>query len=177
MRVICIAGKAGSGKDTYAGFLKTALENEGKRVLIAHYADLVKYVCKTFCGWDGQKDEKGRGLLQKVGTDIFRQKDPDFWVKFLMNMIDAFRNDWDFVLIPDCRFPNEVIAPYQRGYNPDLVRIFRANAESTLTAEQQSHQSEIALDAMVEDVAVYNDGDLEDLKTAAEGYAEHLCQK
>lgn len=69
MKIVCISGKAQHGKDTTAKLLEEILEAQGNRVLIAHYGDLVKYVCKTFFGWDGKKDEKGRTLLQRVGTD------------------------------------------------------------------------------------------------------------
>ncbi len=43
----------------------------GYKVLIAHYADLVKYVAKTFFEWNGEKDEYGRSLLQHIGTEDF----------------------------------------------------------------------------------------------------------
>ena len=72
MKVVCISGKAQHGKDTTAGMMKTVLESMGHTVLIAHYGDLVKYVCRTFFGWNGEKDAYGRSLLQKVGTDIVR---------------------------------------------------------------------------------------------------------
>ena len=53
MKVVCISGKAQHGKDTTAGMMKTVLESMGHTVLIAHYGDLVKYVCRTFFGWNG----------------------------------------------------------------------------------------------------------------------------
>ena len=71
MQVIVISGKAQHGKDTTAGFLKDALEADGYPVLIAHYGDLVKYVCKMYLGWNGEKDEYGRSLLQYAGTTGF----------------------------------------------------------------------------------------------------------
>ena len=40
MKVITISGKAQNGKDTTAGLLKAALEADGYKVLITHYADL-----------------------------------------------------------------------------------------------------------------------------------------
>ena len=107
MKVICISGKAQNGKDTTASFMKQALEDKGQRVLIAHFGDLVKYICKTFFGWDGQKDERGRTLLQYVGTDKIRAVSPDYWVDFIVNILTIFKDEWDYVLIPDCRFPNE----------------------------------------------------------------------
>lgn len=50
MKIVCISGKAQHGKDTTAKLLEEILEAQGNRVLIVHYGDLVKYVCKTFFG-------------------------------------------------------------------------------------------------------------------------------
>ena len=90
MKVICISGKAQHGKDSTAGYLKEFLEARGKKVLIAHYGDLVKYVCKTFFDWDGQKDEKGRTLLQYVGTDKVRSHHAYYWVNFIRDILCFF---------------------------------------------------------------------------------------
>ena len=78
MKVILISGKARHGKDTLAGMMKEELERKSKRVLIAHYADLLKFICKNFFGWNGEKDDNGRALLQRVGTDVIRKQNPDY---------------------------------------------------------------------------------------------------
>lgn len=44
VKIIAISGKAQHGKDTTAGFLKSALEADGYKVQVAHYADLLKYI-------------------------------------------------------------------------------------------------------------------------------------
>lgn len=176
MRVVCIAGKARHGKDTYAGFLKEELERFGKRVLVTHYAGLVKYICHEFCGWNGEKDEKGRTLLQTVGTDVFRKKNPDYWVDFILDVLDAFPDKWDFVLIPDVRFPNEYLKLKQDGFNTTLVRITRPNAPSTLNDVQKTHASETAMDGIPADIEVDNSEDLDHLKKAAKKLAEEFCR-
>lgn len=163
MKVVCISGKAQHGKDTTAGMMKTALESMGHTVLIAHYGDLVKYVCRTFFGWNGEKDAYGRSLLQKVGTDIVREQRPNYWVDFVKDMLSMFPNEWDFVLIPDSRFPNEIDGLEQAGFNVIHLRVRRENFESPLTTEQQNHPSETALDHVVPDFLIVNDGTLEDL--------------
>jgi len=164
MNVICISGKAQNGKDTTAGFLKEALEADGYSVLIAHYGDLVKYICKTFFNWNGEKDERGRTLLQHVGTDIIRSRKPDYWVGFVADMLTFFSAEWDWVLIPDSRFPNEVDYLRQAGFNVTHVRVRRENFVSPLTPEQQAHPSETALDAVAPDYYIYNAGTLDDLR-------------
>ena len=164
MRVICISGKAQHGKDTTAGYLKECLEERGKKVLIAHYGDLVKYICKTFFDWDGQKDEKGRTLLQRIGTDAVRTKEPDYWVIFIGSILELFPDEWEYVLIPDCRFPNEVEI-MKDNFDTTHIRVIRDNPDwtSPLTEEQQKHPSETALDGYEADIDIRNRGSLEDL--------------
>lgn len=164
MKVICISGKAQHGKDTTAGFLKERLEDQGYDVLIAHYGDLVKYVCKSFFGWNGAKDEYGRGLLQYVGTDVVREQEPDFWVAFLAKMLHFFREEWDYVLIPDSRFPNEIDYLRDAGLDVTHLRVIREHFQSPLTEEQQRHPSETALDHAAPDFYIHNNGTLDDLK-------------
>lgn len=146
MKIVCISGKAQHGKDTTAKLLEETLEAQGNRVLIAHYGDLVKYVCKNFFGWDGKKDEKGRTLLQRVGTDKIRAVSPDYWVDFIVSILDIFCDEWDYVLIPDTRFPNEYEIYETYGMDAILLRVVRPNFVSPLTEEQQKHASETALD-------------------------------
>lgn len=164
VKVITISGKAQNGKDTTAGLLKAALEADGYKVLITHYADLLKYICKQFFGWDGQKDDAGRHILQYVGTDIIRQKRPDYWVGFVTSVLELFPNEWDYVLIPDCRFPNEIDYLKEAGMDTVNLRVVRKNFKSPLTPEQQAHPSETALDDVEPDYYITNNGSMTDLK-------------
>ena len=56
---ICISGKAQNGKDTSAEIFKNELVIRGHSVLVIHQADLLKYICKAFFNWNGEKDEAG----------------------------------------------------------------------------------------------------------------------
>ena len=158
--VILLSGKSGSGKDFVANIMKEKLEQMGNKVLITHYADLLKYILKTFFGWDGEKDEHGRHLLQYVGTDVIRKQNPDYWVNFIKDIITMFSNEWDYILIPDTRFPNEVTEMYCDNFRTISVRIRRINYTSKLTEEQQQHESETALDNYPFDYYMTNDGTL-----------------
>ena len=158
MKIICISGKAGHGKDTAALFLKEQLDLGENCVLIAHYGDLVKYVCKTFFNWDGQKNEAGREILQTIGTDIIRSEDPDYWVRFIADMLGFFEQAYDYVLIPDTRFRNEIEYLVKSGFDVTHMRIIRDNYVSDMPEEQQNHISETALDDCIPDIYVYNSG-------------------
>ncbi len=163
MRVICISGKAQHGKDTSAEMIKGFLEDSGAKVRIIHYADLLKFICKSWFDWDGAKDEYGRTLLQRVGTDTIRAKDPDYWVDFVCNLLKLFPDEWDYVIIPDCRFPNEINI-MKANFDTIHLRVKRYNFESPLSIEQQNHISETALDNIVPDFWIENKGSKTDLR-------------
>ncbi len=163
MKVICISGQARHGKDTVAEMMRHHLWGEGERVLIAHYADLLKYICKQFFHWNGEKDDAGRTLLQQVGTDVIRAQEPDYWVSFIAHILYLFRDTWGFVLIPDCRFPNEIEYLREKGFDVTHVRVVRDGFDNGLTDEQRAHPSETALDGTTPDVTIHNDGSIIDL--------------
>ena len=163
MKVILVSGKAQNGKDTVAQIMATSLKNDGKHVLVTHYADLLKFICKNYFGWNGEKDEAGRRMLQYVGTDVIRKQNPSLWVDFVALMLKYFQENWDYVIIPDCRFPNEVSTMVDHGFDTVHIRALRDGLKTPPTEEQQKHPSETALDDVVPDYYIHNDGTLDDL--------------
>lgn len=163
VRILTVSGKAQRGKDTSAGFMYEELTKRGYKVLLTHYADLLKWMCSNYFGWNGQKDEAGRTILQKVGTDVIRAQDPDFWVRWIVNLLKLFPNEWDYVIIPDCRFPNEIEILKENFDSVTHVRVVRPDFISPLTEEQQKHISETALDEYSYDVLLKNTS-LDELK-------------
>lgn len=154
VNVITISGKARHGKDTFAKMLKSILESKDKKVLILRYADYLKMICKDYFGWNGEKDEAGRTLLQQVGTNKIRAKDPDFWVKIVNELITVLEDDFDYFIIPDTRFPNEISYLKTHDKKVVTVKVIRDNFESELTKEQKNHPSETALDDYKFDIIV-----------------------
>ena len=163
-QIVCISGKAQHGKDTTANILREELIQRGYKVLVIHHADLLKFMARSMFEWDGQKDENGRHLLQYIGTDIVRKKEPNFWVDFLISVFQIFDGEWDFVIIPDCRFPNEILAYMGAGFYTLHVRVVRENFTSHLTKEQQEHISETALDDTEPHIRLINNGSVDDLR-------------
>lgn len=159
MKIITIAAKARHGKDFTADLIKKRLEHEGNRVLIAHYGDLLKYICTTFFKWNGEKDDVGRTLLQHVGTDIIRKKQPNYWVDFLISILNFFPDEWDYVIIPDTRFPNENSKLKDEKFKVVSVGVVRPNFDNGLTEKQKTHESETALDNYRFDYLIVNHGD------------------
>ena len=159
MKIITISAKARHGKDFTADLIKDRLEKNENKVLITHYADLLKYICSTFFAWDGKKDNAGRTLLQHVGTEIIRKQQPDYWVNFLTSIFNLFPKTWDYIIIPDTRFPNENSKLKESGFDVTTVRVDRPNFDNGLTEEQKSHESETALDNYNFDFLLINNGD------------------
>lgn len=166
MKVIGISGPAGAGKDTFGQMLHEELIKLGFHGVITHYADPLKYILKQYFDWNGEKDEAGRHLLQTVGTNIVRQKDPDFWVDFQIKMATFFGEQWDYMIIPDVRFYNEVFKWIESKYDCMFIGIKR-DFKSALTEDQASHISETELNDFIPDIIVQNDS-LDELREAAQ---------
>lgn len=164
MKIVLLSAKARHGKDQSAIFLEEIIEQDNKKVLITHYADLLKYICRTFFGWNGDKDDIGRSILQRVGTDVIRKQNPDYWVNFIASFLKLFPNEFDYVLIPDTRFPNEIDEMKQYEFDVCSLRINRTDFESDLTDEQKNHISETALDNFEFDYTINTISDLDVLK-------------
>lgn len=172
MKVIAISGKAGSGKDTVASIIRKQLAEQWISCRIIHYADLLKFICEKYFDWDGQKDELGRRLLQYVGTDVIRGQNPDFWVDFVATMLKYFGSRWEYVLIPDARFPNEISRLREAGFSVTYLKIERPMFQNSLTDEQNLHASETALDDCPPDSTITNSGTIEELNDAVTTWME-----
>lgn len=172
MKVILISGKAGSGKDTVAEMMKEQLSD--KRVLITHFADVLKYICKTYCGWNEEKDEAGRTLLQTTG-DKLRENHPYWAADFMWYVLDGLYSEWDYVIIPDLRYIDE-FDTMELEFNTVSVRIERPAGYNSLTPEQQRHSSETELDNVEFDYTIINEGTLEDLAGDVRTVLEYIHQ-
>ena len=164
MRIVLISGKARSGKDVTAKIMEEYLLKAGKRVLITHYADFLKEFCRINYGYRGIKDTADRYILQHVGTDIVRRNNPDAWVNIMVELLRGVRTEFDFVLIPDVRFENEIDVMRRNFDDIFCLDIVRNNFDNGLTMSQKLHPSEMGLPECKFDKIIYNDGDLSDLE-------------
>lgn len=154
MKVIAISGKAESGKDTIAKEIKQLLEEQNYKVMIIHFADVLKFVCRQYFNWNGEKDEYGRTLLQQVGTEMREKNNPNMWVSITEELIRGIGREFDWVIVPDIRFKKE-INMLNENFDCVLLRILRQDVDSYgivsdhvnhLTDEQRAHKSECDLD-------------------------------
>ena len=172
MKICCISAKAQHGKDTAAKLIKENLEQKGQRVLITHFADLLKFICVKFFGWDEVKDEAGRTLLQYIGTDVVGAKNPAYWAEFIVSILNMFEDTWDYVLIPDCRYPIEV-ETMKKQFDTIVLRVERPGFDNGLTEAQKKHASEVKMDDYKFDTVLLNDGSLEDFRVKVDAFVDN----
>lgn len=145
MLVVLISGKAESGKTLTSIFLKRTLEWNGYKVLKMAYGDYVKETATSVFGWDGNKDEKGRKLLQWWGTDVVRANEESFWTDTVTRLAKHIEPYFDCLIIDDVRFPNEIHC-WDDKFKYLTVRVERPSHSNALTDEQRKHPSETAMD-------------------------------
>lgn len=167
-KIILISGSSyGAGKDTLADFIAEECKTKGLRPRIMRFGDWVKDALVRYYNWNGQKDEEGRKLLQYFATDEVRTADEDYWADVLCRLAKATKNDWDVLLVPDLRFPNEyfIATKYFNPRDISVVRVDRKTADNDSANRQ--HVSEHSMAKFTFDIIINNDGTLEELKNKA----------
>ena len=163
IKVIGLVGRAGAGKTTVAnyiverhGFVRTAFGDPLKQMLLdAGMATREEL-------W-GEKTPQSRWLLQKVGTEIFRnQVDPKFWVRRTAENVIRILGEGHRVVIDDIRFPEE--AALVRAYLSDGLLIKLDRPDYVNATAGTTHASE----SMVDTIQAYHEisaesGDLKKL--------------
>jgi len=176
---ILISGKAGVGKTTSANFMDQIIKEESitKSIRIVGFAKGVKYTA-TEMGWDGEKDLKGRKLLQDIGK-AGREYDKDLWVKYLINMIETGVVYPDIILVDDWRFPNEYeFIKNITYYTVVTIKIVAPEREILKGTEYYNDISETSLDNFDGfDYIVDNGGSKEMLETILTGIVKDLFRK
>ena len=153
--IILISGKQGSGKTTLTQSLVTSLQNEGHLVQCLKFAGTI-YAMHDLIRDYGRSlglnipDKDGR-LLQLLGTEWGRSTlGENVWVDALRAQIG--KSEADYILIDDCRFPNELdVVPKEQRVAirldaPSHVRKARCPA----WRDTDKHPSEAALDGYME---------------------------
>jgi hypothetical protein len=188
VQLILIAGKKRHGKTTVSDYLFHELVNKFPTLPIQQeaLASPIKINAMEFYGWDGQKDEKGRKLLQEIG-DAGRNYDEDIFCKFLENKCLSGLFIPNVVIIDDWRYPNErdyFVKSFM--YDITTIRIERNLLDDSATA---SHKSENSLPVAnwqwyrdydsdeLYNFSVFNTGSLEDLYEKLDSVIDYLSKK
>lgn len=143
--IVLFSGKAQNGKDTSVAIFHNYMEKRGYRTLRIAMADYLKFIAGIVYGWDGQKDAKGRNLLQTI-AEVYRKRDINFWVDQAIHLTNMEAENYDFILVSDFRHKNEIARWIAEGFKTTTVRVSRPGFDNGLTFEQKNHISEVDLD-------------------------------
>ncbi len=154
INLVLLGGRAGVGKTTAALFLQNSLRNyPSLKVDHTAFATSLKEIARNCFGWDGVKDEKGRRLLQVIGTDAGRTYDEDIWVK---KTDDHLLTELPhFAFIDDWRFPNEK-SFYEKSFMYDITTIRIERPVEILNQTLSCHPSENSIPSAETENLVYN---------------------
>ena len=146
MKVYIIAGKAGSGKNTTANYIKKCYEEKDKTVVITEISKYLKSFAYEVKNWDGERETKPRSFLQETGSLIRHELfNEDFFINRLLEDLKVYERLVDVVAIADARFPNE-INKIKEAYDATSINVINNFSQTELTSEQNKHESETALD-------------------------------
>lgn len=167
--------KARAGKNTFIEAVHARLPCESR---IYSFATALKCYCRVQ-GWMTVKDGP---ILQYVGTELFRKKNPDFWIDMVRWQIEEEKPQ--IALFSDVRFKNELA--YIKSNDGISIKVSRVNVNGIPYVSNDrpaNHLSEIDLDGEEFDFYITaTSGDISAIETAADTLATiirgrlKLCQ-
>jgi len=146
MRIFIIAGKAGSGKNTCANFIKEYYEAKNQKVVITEISKYLKMYAKEIINWDGSYETKPRSFLQTIGSLIrYTLFDEDFLLKRLTDDIRLYQEYADVLVISDARLPYELDYLKTLAHSTS-IRVINKFSDYELKGEEKYHETETSLD-------------------------------
>ena len=137
-KVIGLGHKSRQGKDTVANLI---IDQMGSRALRIGFADALYAIARVEHGMT----IKDAPLLQHLGTEVYRAKDPGVWIRTLY--YTALEKQPSVLVISDCRFPNE--AEFVKQMGGTMVKVERLSEDGEPHRDptrSHTHPSEVALD-------------------------------
>ena len=190
-KLLCLIGVMGSGKDYRAKqFIKDS-ETFGYSMVHVNFADELREMMWDLLNWKPKNDEEyeyfkkgsivdlgyaerlfdpyvysisltGRQLLQRMGTEVIRKRDPYFFVNQWKNKVDSLLCENKNVVCSDLRFINELKAAFNVAGNTKTKKEFIfCNYISDRYDATNTHESEQLAQRILSDN--YKDGELIDI--------------
>jgi hypothetical protein len=138
VHVVGIGYKARNGKDSTAAVFQEYFGSAARRYA---FADHLRSICRVEHGMTVKDAE----LLQRMGTDVYRVKDPEVWVRSTYWTIAEQAPE--IAIVSDVRFPNE--AQMVKDMGGTLIKCVRRepNGQQFIDPSRSAtHPSETAMD-------------------------------
>lgn len=159
--VIAITGHMGAGKSTMA---KMLAKKYGAEVI--SLADPLKEFARAL-GWNGEKDKRGRRLLQLLGTEVGRECiSKDIWASKWVEAAEA--SEKNVVICDDLRFTSEYLYMREHFYEIAFIHIIvpRPWWKGFFRHKSEAGVAFLPFDGILE---YENTGSLEDLQEFVDG--------
>lgn len=161
-KLIAFSGPMGSGKSTAVQYLVDRIENIKLIKFAGPLYDMqefiyrrVEKVYKLPAGFI-----KDRQLLQWLGTEWGRSRNPEMWVKLFENDVVGTLSQGNPVICDDLRFNNEAIIVKQLG--GAIIKLRTNKNHERIDTSLSAHASETGIDDKYADFIIDNNGTLED---------------
>ena len=174
MKIIGFTGRAQSGKDTCASFIKELSD----KVILAAYAKPLKDAAKILFNLTDDQlydqtlkeqsiddlcingiDASPRIILQWLGSHLRKDISQDFFLEHMSFKIkEALKKDIDYFIVTDIRYNNE--AELLKKYGAIIIKIEREGP----TIKTSNHHSENGISNDIVDIIIDNNGTLDELK-------------
>lgn len=168
MKIIIINGSGGVGKDSFVNF---CIKHDG---MVYSYStiDCVKKIALEHCGWDGNKDEKGRKLLSDLKDALSNYNDLPYKdvidkINLLVYECSQFDIETEHLIVfIHCREPKE-IDKFKKRLHARTLLIRRPEEENKFNNHADSEVFNYDYDYVYN-----NDRDLDFLKENAEQFID-----
>lgn len=185
MKLIGIGYKAQQGKTTFAYALanQLALRAEDKRIVVYNFSDAVSATARAI-GVMGLP--KVNRTLQVVG-ELYRLKDPEYWINQLLYRIHD--DEPDVGIVAGLRHRNECdwikSWKHDAGFMPgsiiNIKRVLKNGTQFVDTQRNTQHVTETELDSIPEAAWDFNvtipEGDLDEIYNSANLVAKSLFDR
>ena len=165
MEIYIMNGQGGSGKTTFQDYVAEVI-NEEDAVVSVSMVSYVKAIAKTF-GWQGTKEPKDRKMLSQL-KDLLTEWDDSPFRTTCMMIHQAELNGAKVVFIDAREKPD--IDRLKEKFNCKTVLLVRGEK-----VEYGNHADDEVFDIDY-DITIHNDGDLDDLHFAAEGFVTYVVK-
>ena len=147
MRIFFVAGKTGSGKKEVSKLISEYFIYKLEKNVVTSYSKYIRSFAVELTDWGGQSLNKPREFMQNFGMKI-RMHDKEFFTRRMIEDIYIYElNEIQNVIISDARMPDEL--DNIKDSFDDVYCFYVENqfGVSSLTAEQQAHITETALES------------------------------
>jgi hypothetical protein len=161
---IAIGGRMQAGKTTCAEYLAA-------RYGYTRYAlaDPIKEIARQEFGWDGAKDDRGRRLLQQLGS-AGRAYEPRVWLRRFEDWFSSHSHRP--VVVDDLRLVDEAAFFKRRGFLTILV-VRPGHSAPDGDPSLCEHPTETEIDSAPLDLVIMNAGTIPELH----GNLEHALER